>query len=521
MAPEPLIQIGEERRLHPMSWLFALINQIRPFLVPIVAYLFLRQGNSWELWAAWGALVGAVYTFIHALSYRYRVDRDELVIREGLLHRSERHIPFKRIQNIAQKQNLLHRLFGVTELTLESAGGAEPEARMRVLKLADAQALEALLKRQRDGAATAEDAAPAIADSVQTLVQLSTVEVIKLGLISNRGMLLVGSVAALWFQFGPGWSGDSMKKGLRWLGPWFDDAIHGRDLFLHTVLPAILFLLALVLALRLLSVLLALLQFHGFTLTEHDARLSAEAGLLSRYRASARLTRIQLFKRTSTWLSRRFNRDMLRVDIAGGNVQNREEHSRLKWLAPLASPAQVDALLDRLAPGSLNTDRVWQTLHPRAWVRRCRWPSVIWSALALVASLASSFGLVLWILPVWSILEARGYARFSRYALDDQFFVWRSGWFEQQTVILPLDRIQVVQVLHSPFDRRVGMATLDIDTMGADSFERSVQVPYLPETEARALAIRLRAHIARETQTSNQTSAPIIAPLTMEPAGHP
>ncbi|WP_170113190.1 PH domain-containing protein [Ahniella affigens] len=489
-----------------MSWLFAMLTQLRPFLLPLLIFLFLGKGNSWELWAALGAVFAAAYAFVHSLFYRYRVDRDELVIREGLLDRTERHIPFARIQNVVQKQNVLHRLFGVTELTLESAGGQEPEARMRVLKLADARALELLLRRQGQAHAPVGDSAALSTEQTDTLLQLPTIEVIKLGLISNRGMLLIGSAAALWSQFGPGWSNNWIKTGAKWFGPWFNDAVHGKDLFWNTIVPAVLVLLALMAGMRLLSVILALLQFHGFQLTQHGERLSTEAGLLSRVRASARPKRIQLFLKRSTWLSRRFNREMLKVDIAGGGaVKAADEHARVKWLAPLARPEQVQQLLGEFAPGSQDTALNWQPLHPRAWIRRCRWPAIIRSMPALLATFVSWFGLVLWILPVWSIAEARGFARFSRYAITDRYFFWRSGWFEQQTVILPIDKIQVIRIQRSPFDRRAGMATLNIDTMGADSFGQPVLVPYLPEATARELAALLRARLLEHC-------APVAAP---------
>ena len=51
-------------------------------------------------------------------SYRYRLDHDELVVRQGVLFRNERHIPYARVQNIDLVQNPLHRLFGVAEVRL-------------------------------------------------------------------------------------------------------------------------------------------------------------------------------------------------------------------------------------------------------------------------------------------------------------------------------------------------------------------------------------------------------------------
>ena len=52
------------------------------------------------------------------------------------------------IHNVVLHQTMLHRLFGVAEVRLESAGGQKPEAQMRVLRLDEALALENLIKHR-------------------------------------------------------------------------------------------------------------------------------------------------------------------------------------------------------------------------------------------------------------------------------------------------------------------------------------------------------------------------------------
>ena len=137
-----------DRRLHPWSWLFVLLQQLRQFLVPLVVLLFVggRAEDGTVLWPLVGVgalVVAAVWQY---LTYRYRVDDDRLVVREGVLERSVRQVPFARIHNVALHQTLLHRLFGVAEVRLESAGGTRPEAQMRVLPMAEAMALERIIR---------------------------------------------------------------------------------------------------------------------------------------------------------------------------------------------------------------------------------------------------------------------------------------------------------------------------------------------------------------------------------------
>src|SRR5690606_8145648 len=135
-----------------------------PRALPIlVALLFSGRsgGNAYEWWALVGVAVLAVGSVVHYFTYRYRVEERSLVVRSGLLQRHLREIPFARIQNVALHQTPLHRVFGVAEVRLESAGGHKPEAQMKVLQLDDAMALEALVRRR----ATLQAAAAANPDT--------------------------------------------------------------------------------------------------------------------------------------------------------------------------------------------------------------------------------------------------------------------------------------------------------------------------------------------------------------------
>ena len=48
---EARLGAGTERRLHPLSWLFVLLAQLRSFALPLVALLvFGDRGESWQWW---------------------------------------------------------------------------------------------------------------------------------------------------------------------------------------------------------------------------------------------------------------------------------------------------------------------------------------------------------------------------------------------------------------------------------------------------------------------------------------
>jgi putative membrane protein len=116
-APETLaISQAEERRLHPLSWFFVLIQQLKQFIVPLLVLLFLGRGDRNDLWSIVFICLLATYSIWQYYTYRFRIDRDSLTIRSGLLERSLRQIPFARIHNVALHQSLLHRLFRVADV---------------------------------------------------------------------------------------------------------------------------------------------------------------------------------------------------------------------------------------------------------------------------------------------------------------------------------------------------------------------------------------------------------------------
>ena len=160
---------AREQRLHPWSWLFVLLQQLRQFIVPLLVLLFAGRRGASDGWVTLAPLLGVgvlvVVSILQYFTFRYRIGSDAITLRSGLLQRSWREIPFARIHNVGLHQSLLHRVFGVAEVRLESAGGDKPEAQLRVLGLQDALALERLVRHRGAAGGDAVTVHPAPADA--------------------------------------------------------------------------------------------------------------------------------------------------------------------------------------------------------------------------------------------------------------------------------------------------------------------------------------------------------------------
>lgn len=494
--PPPLP--SDEQRLHPWSWLFALQQQVQQFLLPLLALLVFGSRSDDDLpyhhWIS-GAIVLSlvVSAVLQYLSYRYRIGSDALSIRSGIFERTRREIPFARIHNVVVHQNLLHRLFGVAELRLESAGGDKPEAEMRVLKLSQALELERLIRQGSDGVTPQIDTNAPHSD---VLLALPLSELVRQGLISNRALVVVAAAMGAAYQLFP----------RRATSDFIEE--HGRQAFGYasqlqlgaiTLVSSALLILALALVLmQLLSIGLSIVQYYGFRLSEADRRLTVERGLFTRVRSSVARRRIQAWTLREGALHRLFKRRQLRVDIAGGGQQQEQDGRALKELAPLATPASCDGLLQHLLPQLQWPPLHWQAVSRRGWWRLCLPALVLMSVLSalLIYETGSLWGLLplLW-LP-WSALKA--YRQVSRigYSIDAQRVAIRGGWWNRWWRVAELDKLQALRLDRSPLDRRFGTATLTLDTAGAAGAP-ALQLRFLDEAQARALMAQLEREMVR------------------------
>lgn len=489
-----LPQDGLEHRLHPLSWLFVLIAQMKQFILPLIVLLFAGRGDRNDLWSliAVGAL--ALASLAEYFTYRYTLRGDGIRIRSGWLHRSLREIPFARIHNVNLHQSLLHRLFGVAEVRLEAAGGVKPEAQMRVLRMDQALALEALVRRRGHADETSVEAEP-----TPPLLTLSTGELVRLGLISNRGMLVVAAALGALAQTGDDVFGVLIDRWGKLAFGWLTDTIgqHSHDSPLTIGLAVATLAIAALAAVRLLSVLLAILQFHGFVVREDEGRISVERGLLARSRSSAKRHRIQAWSLREGVLHRWFDRRSLRVDTAAGQRGAQEQHT-LKDIAPVATPQRCDELIQHFLPDAGWGALDWQPLHRRAWLRIAV-PGLLLVLLAsgFLYGRFDAWGLLALALVPLQLWRAHRIAGACGFASNGRIVAWRTGWLSKTWNFAEIGKLQAARLSQSPLDRRLGMASLLLDTAGASPFGAPLHLRHLPLDVAEALSARLVAKLAR------------------------
>ena len=544
---------SQGERLHSFSWLFVLIAQLWNLIVPLTLVLVagsMDEDDGWEtFFALTAAFVLSAYSLFYTLTFRFWVASDELVVKEGLFNRTLRHVPFTRIQNVAFRQSLLHRLFGVVELNLESGAGTKPEAKLAVLTMARAQQLELEIRGLSSSALSSTAAQAGQSDAVidlahaaafpanpsnassdtKLLHQVPLSDLIRLGLISNRGMVAIGTAFFSLSQMKL-LPTNVFNEMARWLKADIGLA-HGP---LFWLLSGLITLAMILFVVRLASIGMAVFSFYDFKLFAEADRLRVEHGLTTRQGGATKPSRIVCFLLRDGLLYRWFNRQSAEVVLPGNLAAEGGNNGPkgMRYLSPMAAPEDANALI-AMASGVNLKEIQLQPLHPRAWRRMVKWPLLIVAVQVFVllaflaiknqwlagigkvlshnffdlgsgfAGLGSAFthsamaGLLLALaysaFAVWMVYAYKRNAAASGFALTPQHLIIRSGYFSQCSHIVPRREIQSVRLTQSPFDRRSQMANVHVDLAAGSALETpEAAVHYLPEAVARELAAALR-----------------------------
>ncbi len=475
----------ETSYLHPTSLLFTLISQVRQNLIPaaIAAYGAAKGNYVLLVLAGLGFVITLAVAITRYLTLKYRIHDGELTVESGILFRRVRKVPTDQIQNIDIVQNVFHRLFKVAEVRVETASGKEPEATLRVLSLDQVQQLrDKVNARPQPQAVKSNPSELADSQPVPAESPVLTIPVwwlVKAGLASNRGMVLVGFLLGIWFQFN---SEEGAWKQIQNLFSGFD--FQNQTFWFWLSLVGI-FLAALVL-LRLLGIGWFLLRFFGYRLTRNGDDFRISCGMFTKVSATVPIRRIQFISIHRTLFMRWLGMASIRIETAGGAGGNQEDATTSvskRWFIPAIPESEVSSAMAAIR-GDLEwteSEFAWQPLAERAGARMVRIGIIISAFLILVGLCVSRpWGWVPGVaLSPWILWYELRKSRSTKYTRLQRGIAFRSGVLTKKTSITFFDKIQSVTFEQSPFDRRWGMGSLAVDTAAAGPAGHRIDVRFL------------------------------------------
>jgi putative membrane protein len=489
--PEGPLPAAEARRLHPAAVGVLALAALREAALPIVILLFAAIAGSGldtealvrgAIYLVIGVVAASLMGFVRWRSTSYAVDERGVHWQSGLLRKKSTTVPLNRIQGLDTVAGPVQRLFGVTAVNVQSAGGgAKGEI---VLEALGPEAVERLREAVRARRPEAADAPPAGSLPERRLSRRDgLVAALTAGQLGVILPVLAGASQLLTQAFG---DPDDVANATRFV----PDSAFGWELA-----AAGLLLLAWAL-----SVAGSLIAFAGFTVTRDGERLRIRRGLLQRSEAAVPVRRVHGVRVVEGLLRRPFGLCALRLEVAGYAA----EASAARTLFPLLRRSQVQPFLVELLP-ELADDPAGLEPPPRRAARRYVLPRTLWG-LAIGGGACLVFGSISpWPLLLAPLLALDGWLdyRAAGWRLRDGRLAMSSRRLAWSTLLAPAARLQQHALAQNPLQRRAELADVAV-AVGKGGY---AQVRHLEQPVAAELWERLRPRAASEKVSRDDAAA--------------
>lgn len=394
------------RRTHPVTPLVTMVRAI----VPIAVFMFVMEGRAASqmigVLGSGGLLVLLVlgvggFAWLSWSRLTFSFDDDgDLRINSGVITRNERRVQLSRLQSVDVTQPLMARIFGLAELRPEVAGGSNESTKLRYLSLDDANQLRSELLVRAAGSRTSDTASPG--SSTDAASETVLVQVPAPHLLASLALQPVNLVLLLLIPV----SGVvAAATGLWALG--FSGLI--------------------LLATPVLLVGGQFLNTFGFTVAESPDGLRLRFGLTSHRSQTVPPGRVQAVRIERPLMWRPWGWVRVVVNVAG-TTGGEDANERPSVLLPVAPEALARLVLHRVLPG---VDALGVELE--GVPRSARWRSPLqWQQLGVGAT--------------------------------SRVLVTRRGWLVPKWDVVPHARTQSVRVTQGPWQRRLGLASMHIDS---------------------------------------------------------
>ena len=404
-----------------------------------------------------GIVIGFLFTLQRTLGWWFRtytVTDTAVILDEGLLQKHHRVVPLSRIQQVELRQQLTSRLFGIVTVHIETAGdGGATAISLRSLDLQGAEALRDHLlaeqRRVRAGLPAGQQGVGAQwtgtyrAPTRTALVRVSHGELLLAGVTSSAAVTIaiLAAVPAAVFV------------GLNLEGA----AALGAFLALEV---------GLTLLIAGFGAVGSLLSGWGFDLTASDDDLHVSQGLLDRRQHTMPRHRLQHVRVIDNPVRRALG--IVSVDLYSAATPGGRDQQQTAISIPLVRRAALGDVLvmcmgsERWRPGGLQPRS--PVARRRAILRR----TALTTALTIpVVVLLFPVGLVLAPLVLLGLPWGALAHRRAGSALDGDVLVVASGALVHHLELVPAERVHSRRTTASPFQRRLGLATIRLDVAGA------------------------------------------------------
>ncbi|WP_175559350.1 PH domain-containing protein [Sediminibacillus albus] len=446
--------MSEPRRMHPATTIFNFIRLIKDFIIPLLigSFAFVRNisASSW-IWMLAAALIVAgmiAFSFLSWYRFTYRVEEEELRIEYGLLIRKKRYISKNRIQSIDLTAGIIHRLFGLVRVEVQTAGSDNAaEAGLKAVTRNDGEQLRDILKGLKDTTGEPQEGMNQVQSPEHPDVPAEKIKFPRL-LFAATTSGGIGVFLSLFALVGSQFNQMVPEGFLKGIYNW---AVH------LSIMVIIVLVLIICLVLWLMAIAGTFLRYSYFTIYKREDEIFITRGLLEKKQVTIPLKRIQGIRIQENIFRQPFGYAAVYAEVAGGAADKNDDFSIA--LFPLLKTSEIPGFIGQFLP-DFQYEQNWRGL-PRRSARRFILRAAA-PVLLVAIPLIYFFPMYSWTaLIVLAAASALGFLRYkdAGFAVQRNQLYFRNRGLSRETIVTKKNRIQSMSSSEHWFQWRKSLKT--------------------------------------------------------------
>ena len=447
-------------------------------LLPLIILFFIGKNKaaSWTDYIVYLAVGIAIFSMIVAIisyfRFYFHIENDELIVEQGIFNKKKTSIPFDRIQTINLEQNIVHQMFKVVRVEVDTAGSEKSEFKFDALGIELAETLRSIILSRKKiigkiSSQIEDFSNENVFEEASTIIMhIDIGQLLKIGITENH--LKSGAVI---FAFGY-WVIESLSE----VG--VDVEGYGENLEMSPTVSLFLYLIILFLVISLMiSLVRTLLLYFDLKFLRIGNGFRVTSGLLTKRNVAALDHKIQMISFSDNLLKKLLGFK----DLLLKQASSIEMTSKKSIKIPGCTQDHIDSVSFSLY-GNRSFDHIEFLKVDRRYFIRSALYILFFTSLVFIPGVTLG---ILWmtlgsvLIMLYLILTTYLNYRKTKYGFNHKMVVVKGGTFGDKTTLFPLYKLQSAAIKQNLYQRRNDLATVVLYTASGGT-----SIPYIAKSVA-------------------------------------
>ncbi|CAH2714549.1 hypothetical protein BACCIP111895_01721 [Neobacillus rhizosphaerae] len=453
------------KRYHPLLMLFDLWQLLKNIFF-IFIFLFIIKAGSQSLFITYGRLlffivcgVSFIYIILKWVTHKYGLDDRCFYLYKGILCKSERTIPFSKIQNVNRHTSLFHRMFNVTSISFETGmTGEDAAVKYEVVSKKEAERMEEFIAsavhEEAMNLSLLEMAVEKVDSNRVIHFKPMKKDILKASFTSLSFLLFIPLLLSFYSKVDDIFHVVEQTKGIFFsiIGSWW---------IVTTIV------IVLIMASVGFGIARTFLKYGKYEISSDQDRIYITKGVLDETAFSIAKEKVQAIEIKQSILKRLLGFAEVKLTSAG-SLSLGEEKLEINSLYPFLPDGRAYDMISEILPAYEVTQKMNRLPKKSLWFRVFS-PSWIWmiSSAALFYFKPAVLGIeqAWWIISaaLLMVVVAARWLDFlhTQYILNDRFIQFKKGSLTTSLFVSKRDKVIEVKVTRNIFQKWLGLASIE------------------------------------------------------------